>query len=164
MAELFRADWEGSDTRVVAMLRAKAPLLIERLSAKLNLIMYKLKAHIVGDKLSGQVLNARSGTLRGSIRVNEATDSGETLSASVEGGGGPALYGRFHEFGTSNAYEIVPVNKKALAFEMGGQKIVVRSVMHPPIAERSFMRTGFEDIRPTILPTLREGIHEALKE
>lgn len=160
----FKADWGGTDEKTVAFLQSRAPLIIERLMVKLNLLMYKLQAHIVGDKLSGQVLNARSGTLRGSISVNEATVSGETLSASVEGGGGPAFYGRFHEYGTSSPYEIVPVNKRALAFEMGGKTVFAKRVMHPAIQERSFMRTAFEDIKPEIMPTLQAGIEEAISK
>jgi hypothetical protein len=106
----------GSDKRVVAWLSEKAPAVIRALAAKLTLLMLKLQAHIVGDKLNGQVLNRRSGRLAGSIVAYPADVEGTDLVGKVEGAGGPAWYGKVHEIGGKGQYDIYPVNKKALAF------------------------------------------------
>lgn len=143
--------------QAVSEIRARTSQILQAVRLKMNGLMIALQAHIVGDKLSGQVLKHRSGKLANSIRVNTAEIAGETVTASVQGAGGPAFYGRLHEFGTSNSYRIVPVNKKALSFLLDGKQVIVRSVIHPPIKERSFMRTSFAEMQGRIV----EGVRQA---
>lgn len=155
---------ENSDQAVLAHLEAKLPKILQALTDKLTVDMAKLQAHVVGDKLSGQVLQHRTGKLAASIIAGEAELAGDKITGSVSGAGGPAFYGRFHEYGTTNAYTIVPTNKKALAFMLGGKQVIVRSVLHPPIQERSFMRSSLADLRDQIVADLQaafeEGAHE----
>src|SRR5438132_4498213 len=113
---MIRVTFSGTDAKAAAFLRSRAPAIIQALTVKMNSLAIRLQAKIVGEKLSGQVLAHRTGKLAGSVRVIPATAEGGVLRAGVEAGGGPAWYGRIHEYGGQGAYEIVPVNKKALAF------------------------------------------------
>lgn len=63
-----------------------------------------------------------TGRLRSSIVVEEIPE-GFIIGTNVE-------YAEAVELGTK-PHEIRPVNKKALAFEIGGKKIIRKSVMHP---------------------------------
>ena len=73
------------------------------------------------------------GILRGSIIVKP---SQEGLGLNVF----MVHYGKEVEFGT-NPHIIEPKNKQALAFKMGGKKIVVKKVMHPGTRPNPFIRT-----------------------
>src|ERR1043166_2857685 len=101
---MLRISFQGSDQTLIQNLNGKRPRILLALRTKLDALDIALQAKIVGEKLSGQVLQHRSGKLPGSIRYIPATIAGLTLAGYVEGGGGPALYGRFHEYGTDRAY------------------------------------------------------------
>jgi hypothetical protein len=111
-----RMQFGGSDQKVASWLAGRGPVVVRVLTQRLTLLMLKLQQHIVREKLSGQVLHRRTGKLAGSIATVPITVDGTTLIGKVVGASGPAWYGRVHEFGGESAYEIFPVNKKALAF------------------------------------------------
>lgn len=140
---------------------ASVPIIIEALRTKLDALDFALQSRIVSDKLSGQVLQHRSGKLAASIRAIPTVREGTELVGSVEGGGGPAFYAKFHEYGTTRQYEIVPTNKKALAFMVGGKQVFVKRVMHPPIQERSFMRTTLNEMQTEIVNGLQQAANQA---
>jgi hypothetical protein len=114
---LIRISFAGdSGRRVLSVWKTRADTLEPRLAATMNMAMLRLQQVIQRDKLSGQVLNARSGKLRASINVPPVEVSGSTITGTVEGAGGPAWYGQVHEAGGRGPYQILPVNKKALAW------------------------------------------------
>lgn len=104
-----------SDKSVEAKIRAKGPKIVEEVTHELDLLMLELQRR-VQQKLSGEVLQARSGRLLGSVNKTPTTQSGNTISGSVTAGAGPAFYGAIQEVGGTRSYEIKPVNKLALAF------------------------------------------------
>lgn len=145
------ASFEGSDQQVTAMLRRKGPEAIKAMVFGVNTQAAKLQSHIVLDKLSGQVLNIRSGKLAGSIRIDPpATVTAESIFADVVGGGGPAWYGKIHEYGGVKSYIIEASHKKALMFRVGSKVIFAKRVNHPPLPMRSFMRSALDDLRENI--------------
>jgi hypothetical protein len=158
---MIEADFGGSDVRVEMYLRSRGPAIEAALLSKSDYLMLKLQAYIVDEKLSGQVLNRRTGTAAGSVRTVPATNEGGSITAGVVGGGGPAFYLAIHEYGGEGPYEIVPNEKKALAFLVGGEQVVVRRVIHPPAQERRPMRSGLEDMRDEIISGLQSAIAEA---
>lgn len=162
MIRLFFAG--GSDARTVESVRAKLPKILDALEVKMNELHARLQQKIQTEKLSGQVLHHRTGKLINSIRMIPAETTGAQLVGYVEGAGGPAWYGRLHETGTGNSYEIVPVGKKALAFLVQGKQVIVRRVRHGPIQERSFMRTSLEEMQPTIVSEMQEAVARAIEE
>lgn len=136
----------GSE-EVVENFRRGSGEIIQRIIRGANRAMVEVQQHIVRDKLSGQVLNQRSGKLAGSIRVVLATFDGDTISAGVEGAGGPAWYGRLFELTGSAAHDIVPVRAKALAFYVGGVLVFARKVHIPAMAPRPFMAPAWDELR-----------------
>jgi hypothetical protein len=159
---MLRISFDGSDKRLEAALRTKAPTIIEALRLKLDVQMLMLQSHVQFDKLSGQVLQHRSGKLINSIREIRPTVDGTTITGAVEGGGGPAFYGKFHEYGTDRTYEIFAKTKKSLTFMLNGKQVFVKKVLHPPIKERSFMRVSLEEMAPEIRASLQAALGEAL--
>jgi len=67
---MLRIDFDGSDQRLLAYIRSRMPVLREALRIKMTGLMIALQAHIVGEKLSGQVLHHRTGKLIDSIRLD----------------------------------------------------------------------------------------------
>lgn len=189
---MLRATFNGSDARLAAALRRRGVRVIEAIVRKTNGLLIRLQSHIVAEKLSGQVLKHRSGKLAASVRVQMAAAQGTSIVGAVLAAGGPAWYGKIHEFGGTRAYLILPRNKKALAFFGSGATatarmrkeiltkmhrgkasaqrafaasgdVVVRSVQHPPLPMRSFMRMSLAEMRETMFVEIRAAAAEAMK-
>ena len=165
-ASRMKVSFEGSDQRFVQFLRSRLPTIKTALTERMQALMISLQAHIVADKLSGQVLHHRTGHLIDSVRLEppQATVEGQMVVGGVQSGGAIATYAKIHEYGTTDSYEIVPSTKKALAFLVNGRQVVVKRVLHPPFPERSFMRSSLEDMRQTIVAGLQSAINESLSK
>lgn len=102
-----------------------------------------LSAHIKDQKLSGQVLNRRTGRLSRSINYQVAdTDGGveATVGTNVE-------YARIHEYGFKGTVNV----KEHMRRMANGVKAVVRShSRRVDLPERSFLRSSLEDMRADI--------------
>lgn len=99
----------------------------------------------------------KSGRLRDSITVRYVS----ALSAII----GPQVnYGVYQEFGTGTrgefptaSYTIKPKNGKYLSFTVNGKRVVTRSVTHPGIKARPYMR-------PALTETLGDEMTQKLLE
>lgn len=137
--------------RIRAALVAKAGVLAAKLQAK------------IGQKLSGEVLQMKSGALAGSLGVTiEETSGGVVVRLATSA---DVKYAAIHEFGgVIPPHEIVPDKAKALAFLVGGRQAFAARVNLPAIAmpERSYMRTSLaemaDDIRDELAATAIEAI------
>jgi hypothetical protein len=91
---------------------------INALSTKLEILDIMLQRYIIEEKMSGQVLQGRTGNAERSIRTVEVQSSGNKVEGGVTGGGGTAFYLKYQEDGTTpgKSWEIAPKNGKALAF------------------------------------------------
>jgi hypothetical protein len=147
-------------------LSAKAARLHEVLFTRTQALTYMLQTKVIG-KLSGNVLKVRTGVLRGSVNANTVTD-GQTITGTVASSGGPAFYGRVHEFGVPHAWQIVATKSKALAFQMSvkqrAKKVFARSVVHPPLPQRTFMQSTLNENEEEITRVLARAVADALKE
>jgi hypothetical protein len=122
---------------------------------KVQLLLLKLQAKIVNEKLQGQVLRHVSGKLGRSIVAEPVEVTGDTVTGTVEGASPPAYYGHYHEDGGSRFYPVVAKNKKALAFiAHGGAKTFAKQVMHPPLKQRSFMRSSLDEMMREVIEEL----------
>jgi HK97 gp10 family phage protein len=123
-----------------------------------------LQRYVIEEKLQGQVLQQRRGGqgLAGSIRTIDTTNQGGLVEGGVTGGGGTAYYGRYHEFGTEDPYTITPKNAQALHFFLGGKEIFTKKVIHPPIKERSFMRSSLAENKENFINKVREDLGQAV--
>ena len=133
-------------------LRAKAADLAER-----------LRQHVADDKLSGQMLQARSGVLRASIAA-EVNDDGGQIVARVFSMG-DVRYAAIQEYGGRTApHDIVPNKTKALAFLVHGAPVFAKVVHHPgsQIPARSYLRSSLADMGDRIIAEFRDAALDAL--
>lgn len=124
-----------------------------------------LQAHVVRDKLSGQVLNVRSGALRRSIQAR-VEKLGELVVRGFVYSAGDVKYAGIHEFGGKTApHDIYPTHGQALRFAMGGETVFAKVVHHPgsQMPERSYLRSGLYDRASDIEEDARQTVAKALE-
>lgn len=142
----------------------------KELAIEMQAIAYELQAYIQTSKLSGQVLNVRTGALR--AHIFSRVDSYSTnITATVYISIGQVPYAGIHEYGglishpggtayivTSAGARFVP-NSSALAGSLP------RTRPHPiALAERSYMRSGLADRSSIILTQLKSAVARGLKK
>jgi phage gpG-like protein len=152
------------DTQLIARLNAMPDRLRSGIVRAITRLGFQLEAR-VKQKLSGEVLKVRTGTLRNSIhtRVAQSTSS---VTASV---GTNVKYARIHEFGGRTPAHTIPKGGalpkgRALAFEWRGQQVFFRKVNHPGsrIPERSFLRSALKELEPRIKAELEAEVHQVV--
>lgn len=127
----------------------------------------ELMAYVKEDKLSGQVLNVRTGRLRRSINLKVyggAEGDGRSVYASV---GTNVEYAAIHELGGRTKPHVIEARRaQALAFVIGGELVFRKRVNHPGsnMPERSFLRSALADKRAYILEQLEAGVQKAARE
>ena len=164
-------------TGMTAKLRENVSRTIERLSIQ-------LQAKVKDEKLSGQVLHVRSGTLRRSINRVVKQD-GDTTIAQV---GTNVVYAHIHEYGfdgieSVRAYVRRSSQQMALARyrtnklgerieilgsykKAGGTpgEVNVRAhTRHMVMPERSYLRSSLREMAPDIRQQIREAARAALR-
>ena len=146
-ADALSARFSTLPAAVQAALRAKAGELAQR-----------LQAHVVQDKLSGQVLQIKSGALRASIAAAVDVD-GDKVRARVFSSG-DVKYAAIQEYGGhTSPHEILPNKGKALAFVIGGKPVFATMVHHPgsQIPARSYLRSSLADMAGQIAVELKSA-------
>lgn len=148
-------------------LQEKYTALSSRLLSVINDLSVKLQARILnrpGTPVSAD--HRRKGWLANSVRAIPATAEGSTITGGTEAAGGAAWYGRLFEEGTFTAYPIVATNTKALRFELGGQAVFVRSVVHPAFnpMKLGFMRPAFDEMEPEMVDKITAAVNEVMKD
>jgi phage gpG-like protein len=132
------------------------------LSAKATELASALADLVKNDKLSGGVLNTRSGALRDSIAAS-VTAEADGFVASV-GSEGDVKYAAIQEYGgKTSAHEILPAKGAVLAFVVGDGQHFARRVEHPGslIPERSYLRSALADMNDEIVTALADTASEA---
>lgn len=137
--------------------------MLAAIAEKLGTLMNALAEHVKADKLSGQVLKARTGRLAGSVAPDPVQVSGTTVVSGVRAGGAEAFYAPFHEFGGSRGYTIVPVDKRALAFDWNGMRYIREQVFRKPLPARPYMAPSLEEMTPGIVDGIREAVMSAFE-
>lgn len=125
--------------------------MVVALRERMERLHTELQHRIVADKLSGQVLQERTGTLRRSI--TERTDADADLIRSQVFTN--VVYAAIHEFGGV----ILPTSAKALVFEIDGRKIFAQKVTIP---KRPYMIPTFAAMRAEIVAGLQAAVDEAI--
>lgn len=132
------------------------------LAAKADELAAALADLVKNDKLSGGVLNTRSGALGNSIAASVTADADGVL-ASV-GSEGDVKYAAIQEYGgKTSAHEILPAKGNVLAFVVGDAPHFARRVEHPgsAIPERSYLRSALDDMKDEIVAALADAASEA---
>lgn len=116
----------------------------------------------IQQKLSGEILNARSGALAGSI-LSAIESDGSAISVTTSSDGVP--YAAIQEFGGKTAaHDVVTVKAKALSFGAGGGQVLARRVHHPgsTILARSYLRSSLAETRVQVESDFKQEILKAL--
>ena len=159
---MLSIDVTGAD-ETLARLTAAPAAIQAALRAKAADLAERLRRHVVDDKLSGQVLQARSGALRDSIAA-EVSAEGDGFTATVFSTG-DVKYAAIQEYGGKTpAHLIVPSKAKALAFTIGGGTVFASRVNHPgsQIPARSYLRSALADMAGDITGELKAAAVSAL--
>ena len=115
----------------------------------------------VKEKLSGPVLQNRTGRLRNSI-VSDVSEDGATITGTVAA---KTPYAAIQEYGgTTRAHLIEARDAKSLAFMMGGKLVFAKSVQHPGsnIPSRSYLRSTLAENAVPIADRIRHAIQQAI--
>ena len=166
---MIRAAIVGDPNKVPQYILSRFPLIQGACQVSMARLVLQLTRKIKKDKLSGQVLKNRTGTLRRSISPSVSA-SGTAVTGTV---GTNVEYASIHEFGgRTPAHDIFPKRGRALAFRASwgpGQgkegKVVFAHVHHPGsvFPERSFMRTALNEMKPEILAEFEKAIMEVIR-
>jgi phage gpG-like protein len=158
---MFAVAVSGADELI-----ARLDDLPERLAVALRAKMEELAATLVDaikyDKLSGGVLNMRSGALANSI-VADVSEAGDAIRATG-GAGGDVKYAAIQEYGgKTSAHDILAVKGEALMFMVGGVRRFARKVEHPGslIPERSYLRSALDEMSGDIVAGLSDAAAES---
>lgn len=171
MAEGLYFVLEG-DEALAGKLRVKADVVTQRLKERVDAASAML-ADKIRSNLSGGVIHVKSGALLDTVRqlptlvrssatgrfASVPVEDGQ-VSGGVEAGGPNAPYGIVQEKGGTRQYEIVPVNKRILAFMADGKQIFTRHVDHPPLIARYWFSSAVNDLRDEIVTSLKEAALE----
>ena len=166
---MIKAVLVGGD-KLESWLKSRYPQIRGQLETSMARLVISLTRKIKQEKLTGQVLKNKTGTLRRSISP-DVTREGENLVGSV---GTNIEYARIHEFGGKTLpYEIRARKAQALAFfttaSVWGHPygpVIVKKVMHPGsvFPERSFMRSALREMEPEIRKEFEKAIREGVKD
>jgi phage gpG-like protein len=145
----------AGDDALAARFDAFPDALRDALAAKAEGLAQALADAIRNDKLSGQVLNARSGALRDSIGAEVASE-GDGIVATV-GSFGDVKYAAIQEYGGHTAaHEILPSKARVLAFVAGGAMRFATRVEHPgsTIPAHAYLGSALDDESDAIVAAL----------
>ena len=153
----------GSEQIIAKFERMQAQAM-PKLQERIARIVIKLQTRVVANKLSGQVLKVRTGTLRRSIH-NDVITTGSSVTGIV---GTNLEYAAFHEYGfqgTQNVKEHLRTIKQAFGKPLKSPKKITvsahaRQVNYP---EHSFLRSALSDMRQDILVDIHGGFKELIK-
>ena len=148
--------------QVIASLDSLPSRVARSLLVRVNVLAIQLATR-VRQKLSGEVLQVRSGDLRASI-FEQVSQTSTSVTGTV-GSSGDVKYAAIHEYGgTIPAHDIVPNKATALAFIWQGKQRFFRRVHIPDVQmpERSYLRSSLAEMVGDIRGGLQEAVQEAL--
>jgi hypothetical protein len=134
----LQAGLENASDRVSVKLREKVEFLQ-------HLLAEKIRAN-----LSGQILQVRSGKLLASVKELPIEINGLIIEGPVQVGGPDLPYGAVLEKGGIKNYNIVPVNKKYLAFMIDGKQIFTKLVHRTPLLARHYVGLAVTETEPEV--------------
>lgn len=143
-----------------ARIKQITPAIRAKLKAVLTALGFKLAARVQSNRLSGQSLHVRTGTLRRSIK-SRVEESGTKMTGVVYT---PVVYAPIHEFGFRGGVTVKEHLRRVK--QAWGKSIAERAVpvrthtrqMNMP--QRAFMQPEFELMLPEIKATLTQAARE----
>jgi phage gpG-like protein len=145
----------GGD-RAVARFKAMPDRLRQELTTGITRAALLVQRDSMQQKLSGQVLNVRTGRLRRSININ-VQGSEDKVTGTV---GTNVEYAAVHEYGFEGTVTV----REHLRRTVSGKQVVVRShPMHMNVPEKSFLRSALNDMQPQIRIEFEQAAARALR-
>lgn len=135
--------------RILASIAGTTGAMMARLVREVQRLSIVLQTHVKADKLTGQVLHVRSGTLRRSI--NRKIEQTETSVMAIVGTN--VRYARPHEFGFQGTVT-VPSHTRTSSRGVATVREHTRRVNMPV---RSFLRSALSDMERDIRADLRSA-------
>jgi phage gpG-like protein len=148
------------DTELIARMGQMYPNAQRGLLAAVTRLATQLQRHVMQDKLSGQVLRVRTGTLRRSIN-QRVEQSGDSTTGTV---GTNIKYARAHEYGGA---VMVPAHQRRMTMVFGRpvQERMINVRAHTATyPERSFLRSALKDMEAQIKSGMEKALVEAVKK
>ncbi len=144
------------DRELVAKFEQMPNRLREELKAGIGRAALLVQVQSKEAKLSGQVLQVRTGRLRRSINV-KTSETATAVSASV---GTNVAYARVHEYGFQGTVSV----REHLATSKLGNKFTVRGHnRNVNVPEKSFLRSALADMAPQIRVEFEQAIQRAMR-
>lgn len=148
---MLELSFNESDQRVRAWLQSMPPKLTAALYQEMQRQMIGLRNYIVANKLSGQVLDTKHGTLR-RAQIPTVEQQGNIIVGIEATDPTASKYGFLHEYGGT-----FTVREHLRNTSHGTRTVREHSITFP---ERSYMRSSLREMTPTI----REGLQAALNK
>jgi len=143
----------GADT-VTARFRLFGPRLREELAAAIERLAGTTQRKVRQEKLSGQALNVRTGTLRRSIDKRVFTEGSNVIGVVSTN----VVYAKAHEYGFKGQVSV----KEHLSRSKLGREFSVRAhTANVNVPERSFLRSALRDVEAA--GTVRRSMLIALR-
>ena len=151
------------DKEVSRRLRALPDGIRSRVVDSIGRLTLRLQRKVMQEKLTGQVLKVRTGTLRRSIDQRLVTDQ-SAVSGIVSTNVG---YGKAHEYGFQGPVTVkehLRLGKQAFGKDLKYPvwATVKAHTMNQNLPERSFLRSALADMRPEIMAELDRAIAEGV--
>ncbi len=139
-----------------------------RIAAKSSLDAWatELAGYIKAEKLSGQVLNRRSGKLSRSVYPYKPADTGTAISGGARAGL-DVPYAKLHEYGLQRNI-VVSAHFRMQTMAWGKPMATPREVLvnqhssYINAPERSYMRSSLREQAPDGIAQLRAAVKEAI--
>ncbi|WP_107812811.1 HK97 gp10 family phage protein [Neisseria sicca] len=160
---MLKMEFIGGDV-LAAVLRSYGDKVQTAIVQSIGRSALKLQSEVMQNRLSGQVLNVRTGNLRRSIH-QRVTNTGSAVIGEVNTN---VRYGKAHEYGfagTVNVKASLRQARQAFGRPLKSPRYVQvrahsRNVRLP---ERSFLRTALRDMKTEIEADLRNSVKGALR-
>ncbi|HEV2097760.1 MAG TPA: HK97 gp10 family phage protein [Stellaceae bacterium] len=160
---MISADLLGSEPALERLraLPAATTTGLARASAKLGI---NLQSNVQQNKLSGQVLNTRSGALKSSIGV-AIDQGGTTVTATVFSNLDYAAAQEYGFSGTVNVRASLRLIKEAFGRPIAAKTFGVGAYSRRMnLPERSFLRSALDDMAPDISAGVQDALSEAITQ
>jgi hypothetical protein len=150
------------DDAALAWLRANPDAIASGLARAITKLGIDLQRTIHEDELSGQILAARSGSLKSSIDL-QIDQSADAVAVTVSS---DSAYAHAHEYGFSGTVDVRASLRRiteAFGRPISEKTVSVRAYhRRMDLPERSFMRSALEDMDPAIRDEVEAALLEAL--
>jgi hypothetical protein len=154
--------FNNSDERVAQWLRSRHQRIVEELGPGMMRAMVALASYIGTEKLSGQVLKVRFGTLRRAV-IGSARQysTGSTVEGRV-GTDSTTWYGQLHEDGGSFVGHRKLKKPPHLMRRKMGERVLTGSPYGIRFPARPFMRPSLQEQRGMIIEELAKAMQKAI--